>query len=83
MRLLSIFLIVAAVSANAATIKTYEELESYKFTCENVDKDIDMLLKLRNAKKFDQDPDKLSDEDWVFNGRIKASIWVLIAECKQ
>lgn len=63
-------------------VMTYQQLVDYPASCELADKQLAELERLQVQKGFDQDPDNLSEEDRIFNSRLKATIWWYAYRCK-
>lgn len=64
-------------------IMTYQQLVAYPVSCEFSDTQLRELRQLQDQKGFDQDPDKLSEDDRVFNSRLKATIWWYAYRCEK
>jgi hypothetical protein len=65
------------------TVMTYQQLVDYPVSCELADKQLWELERLQEQKGFDSDPDKLSEEDRIFNSRLKATIWWYAYRCEK
>lgn len=63
-------------------VMTYQQLVDYPVSCELANKQLAELERLQAQKGFDQDPDNLSEEDRVFNSRLKATIWWYAYRCE-
>ena len=64
-------------------IMTYQQLVAYPVSCDLADSQLQELRRLQDQKGFDQDPDKLSEDDRVFNSRLKATIWWYAYRCEK
>lgn len=64
-------------------VMTYQQLVDYPVSCELADKQLWELERLQAQKGFDPDPDKLSEEDRIFNSRLKATIWWYAYRCEK
>ena len=65
------------------TVMTYQQLVDYPVSCELANKQLSELKHLQVQKGFDPDPDKLSEDDRIFNSRLKATIWWYAYRCEK
>ena len=82
MRLLSIIvvLMLTACGENKASM-SYEQLVNYPKACSKKKVQLAELTQLQETKNFSQDPDDLSEQDRVYNSRLKATIWWYTLKC--
>jgi len=64
-------------------VMTYQQLVDYPVSCELADKQLAELERVQTLKGFDSDPDKLGEEDRIFNSRLKATIWWYAYRCEK
>jgi hypothetical protein len=79
--LLSALLLTACVDENQSL--TYQQLRDYPVDCSLKDQQLQQLKTIQTKLNFDQDPDKLSEPDRVYNSRLKATIWWYAYSCEQ
>lgn len=60
---------------------TYEELVAYPTNCSKMDEQLKELHALQRSKNFAEDPDALNENDRLYNGRLKATIWWYAYSC--
>jgi len=64
-------------------VMTYQQLVDYPVSCDLADQQLAELERVQTLKGFDPDPDRLSEEDRVFNSRLKATIWWYAYRCEK
>lgn len=64
-------------------VMTYQQLVAYPVSCELADSQLRELRTLQAQKNFDEDPDRLGEDDRVFNSRLKATIWWYAYRCEK
>jgi len=64
-------------------VMTYQQLVDYPVSCDRADKQLAELHNLQAQKGFHSDPDMLSEEDRIFNSRLKATIWWYAYRCEK
>jgi hypothetical protein len=79
--LLSALLLTACVDEDSSL--TYQQLRDYPVDCQLKDKQLGQLKSIQTRLNFDQDPDKLSQPDRIYNSRLKATIWWYSYSCEQ
>jgi len=79
--LLSALLLTACVDEDKSL--TYQQLRDYPVDCSLKDQQLQQLKTIQTKLNFDQDPDKLSEPDRVYNSRLKATIWWYAYSCEQ
>lgn len=60
---------------------TYQQLVNYPTQCSKADEQLRQLHEIQRIKNFNPDPDLLSPDDYLYNGRLKATIWWYAYEC--
>ena len=78
-----IILIASCNDSGTSSILTYEELVKFPVRCERADQQLKHLRYIQQVKKFDPDPDNLSDSDRTYNSRLKATIWWYAHQCEK
>ena len=79
MRLVVILLLSVLVGCTDAKptnkMLTYEQLVDYPADCEKSKEQLEQLRYIQKVKNFNQDLDKLNEDDRAYNSRLKATIW--------
>lgn len=69
-------------ACHASNDLTYDQLVRYQPSCQKKTAQLKELKEIQANKGFDQDLDKLSEEDRAYNSRLKATIWWYAYSCK-
>ena len=87
MRLVVILLLSVLVGCTDAKpankMLTYEQLVDYPADCEKSKEQLEQLRYIQKVKNFNQDLDKLNEDDRAYNSRLKATIWWYTYRCEQ
>jgi hypothetical protein len=62
-------------------VLSYEQLTNYPVQCSKADDQLKQLRAIQRIKNFNPDPELLSAEDYLYNSRLKATIWWYAYEC--
>lgn len=77
--ILTITAVLAGCDANSAprnnSILTYDEVVRYPVDCAKRSFQQKELQAILDARGMDPDPDKLSNEDRLYNSKLKATYW--------
>lgn len=65
------------------TILTYQQLVDYPVDCKLKDEQLAELLNIQKIKNFNPDSDELSETDYHYNSRLKATIWYYAYGCEK
>ncbi len=76
-----LFAILVGCDSSPSPMLSYEELKNYPTQCEKADVQLKQLRQIQAIKNFDSDPDNLKEDDRLYNGRLKATIWWYAYEC--
>jgi hypothetical protein len=76
-------IMLAACDGSGSKMLTYDQLLHYPTSCKQADSQLAELKAIQVAKHFNEDPDKLSPDDYIYNGRLKATIWWYSYECNK
>jgi hypothetical protein len=76
-----LFALLMGCDSSPSPILSYEELKNYPTQCEKAEGQLKQLRQIQAMKNFDSDPDNLNEEDRLYNGRLKATIWWYAYEC--
>jgi hypothetical protein len=77
-----VFAMMGSHSSDAgARVLTYQELKNYPKDCSKADDQLKELREIQKIKNFDPNPDNLSSDDYLYNSRLKATIWWYAYTC--
>lgn len=68
-------------SSASVSIPSYDELKNYALSCDKADEQLKYLKSVQSALKLPNDPDSLSENDRIYNSRLKATIWWYAYTC--
>jgi hypothetical protein len=73
-----------AIQVEAApVVLTYQQLLDYPVSCDLKDTQLAELQRIQRIKNFNPDSDELSEADYHYNSRLKATIWYYSYGCEQ
>lgn len=86
MKLITVLLVLSFAGykeIQAATAKdlSYQELRDLPMNCQHSEQQLVVLKNLQKLKKFNPNPDQLSEYDRSYNGLLKAKIWWYAYRC--
>lgn len=64
-------------------VLTYQQLVDYPVDCKLKNEQLAELLAVQRVKNFNPDSDELSEEDYHYNSRLKATIWYYAYGCEE
>lgn len=62
-------------------IPSFEELKKYPVDCNKKTVQLAHLYLIQKTKNFNEDPDELTPADYMYNRRLKSTIWWFYYEC--
>lgn len=75
--------VIQVEAAPVPAVLTYQQLVDYPVDCKLKDKQLAELLAVQKIKNFNPDSDELSEADYHYNSRLKATIWYYAYGCEQ
>lgn len=67
----------------APAVLTYQQLVDYPVDCKLKDQQLAELQRIQRIKNFNPDSDELTETDYHYNSRLKATIWYYSYGCEQ
>lgn len=64
-------------------ILSYQQLVNYPVDCKLKDEQLAELLTIQKIKNFNPNSDELSEDDYHYNSRLKATIWYYAYGCEK
>lgn len=64
-------------------VLTYNELHNYPVDCKKKKEQLSELYALQKYLNFNIDPDKLNNDDSIYDARLKATIWYFYYGCEE
>ena len=75
--------VIQVEAASVPAILTYQQLLDYPVDCKFKDQQLAELQQVLRIKNFNPDSDELTETDYHYNSRLKATIWYYSYGCEQ
>ena len=81
--LLWALVILSGCDSNATRVLSLKELKEFPVSCAKKETQLTQLKEIQKIKAFNPDLEKLSEQDQIYNARLKSTIWWYSYTCNR